>query len=324
MKKYKISETDMRVSRIGYGCMGIGGRWDSTALTLDEKSAAVRAVGAAFEQGITFYDHADIYASGKSEIVFSEALKQISGLREKITIQSKCGIRFQGDPGPDSPMRYDFSYEHIMNSVNGSLKRLNTDVIDVLLLHRSDPLIEPEEVAKAFDELHQAGKVRYFGVSNFNAGQIALLQSYLDHPLVVNQLELNLLHSHLINDGIITNQLEGPYSSSAGVLDYCRLNNILIQAWGPVARGRLINPPVDAKDNVKNVAGLIADYAEKKETSIEAIVLAWLLKHPAGIQPIIGTTNVERIAASCKADEIDLSREEWFCLFNAARGNPVP
>ena len=324
MNDYSLPNAKLQISRIGYGCMGIGGSWDETPLTPEQKTAAVKAVATAFEQGITFYDHADIYANGKSEIVFAEAMKQISGLRDNITIQSKCGIRFPGNPYPNSPMRYDFSYEHIINSVEGTLRRLQTESIDILLLHRPDPLMEPEEVAKAFEKIHRAGKVSYFGVSNFNAAQIALLQHSLDQPLVVNQLELNLLHSHLINDGILTNQTAGRYAASAGTLDYCRLNNILIQAWGPVARGQLFNPSADAAENVKNVAELIAQYAQQKETSKEAITLAWLLKHPAGIQPIIGTTNVERIKASCQADRIELSREEWYTLFNAARGNPVP
>lgn len=324
MKKYLITNTNLEVSKLAYGCMGIGGSWDTAPLTKEVTSKAIASVSIALENGITFFDHADIYAKGKSEFVFGEVLKEMNGIRENIVIQSKCGIRPKGSPNPNSPGRYDFSYEHIINSVESSLNRLGIEQLDILLLHRPDPLMEPEEVAKAFDELHLNGKVQYFGVSNFNHGQMALLQKSLDHPIVVNQIEISLLHNHVINDGILVNQTSGQYAASTGILDYCRLSNVQVQAWSPIALGKIFNPPIDADENVINLAKQLSVYAEEKRTSKEAIALAWLMKHPIGIQPVIGTTNPERIANSCKADEIILSREEWYTLFTIARGNPIP
>jgi predicted oxidoreductase len=324
MEKYLIPNTDLEVSKIAYGCMGLGKTWDTSPLTENIKANAFDSVISAIENGINFYDHADIYAKGKSEQVFGEVLKEVKGIRNNMIIQSKCGIRFKGSPNSDSPGRYDFSYDHIVNSVDGSLNRLGIEQLDILLLHRPDPLMEPEEVAKAFEELKQNGKVKYFGVSNFNTGQLALLQNSLDQPIVINQIEISLLHNHVINEGILANQTRGEYSGSSGILDYCRLNNILVQAWSPVAKGKIFNPPSDADKYVIDLANEISVLAEEKETSKEAIALAWLMKHPIGIQPIVGTTNPERITNSCKADEVTFSREEWYRLFTIARGNPVP
>jgi predicted oxidoreductase len=322
LKSYRIPQTDLEVSRLAYGCMQIGGSWSAEPMTDVEKTAALKVVRTAYEQGLNFFDHADIYTRGKSEAVFAEALRDMP--RDQIVIQSKCGIRFPGQPQPDDPQRFDFSYEHIINSVEGSLGRLGTDYLDILLLHRPDALVEPEEVARAFDELHQAGKVRYFGVSNHNVWQMALLQKHVAQPLVVNQLEINLLHSYLINDGILVNQTANIYAGATGILDYCRLHDIFVQAWSPVAGGRFFNPPAGAPEHIQKTAELVASMAAAKQTSHEAIVLAWLLRHPAGIQPIIGTTKPERVIASCLADGISLSREEWYALFIAGRGEALP
>lgn len=324
MNKYLIPHTDLEVSKIIYGCMGIGGSWDDDPLSEDVISNAIDSVSTALEYGITIFDHADIYAKGKSELVFGKVLKEIREARDNMIIQTKCGIRAEGTPNTNSPTRYDFSHEHIMNSVDGSLSRLGIEQLDILLLHRPDPLMEPDEVAKAFDELYKNGKIRYFGVSNFNPGQLALLQNSLDYPIIVNQIEISLTHHHVINDGILANQLSGKYAAATGVLDYCRLNNIQVQAWSPVDQGKIFNPLESAEANVKELAKQIAVYANEKETSKEAIALAWLLKHPAGIQPVIGTTNPQRIINSCKANEVVLSREEWYNLFSIARGNSVP
>ena len=323
MNTYPLPHTDLRVSRIAYGCMNLGGSWNNTPPTPDEKRTAARLLETALEQGINFFDHADVYARGKSEAVFGEFLAASPGLRETILLQSKCGIRFADDPVPGVPGRYDFSCEHLIHSVEGSLRRLQTDYLDILLLHRPDPLVEPEEVARAFDELHQSGKVRYFGVSNHTAGQIALLQKHLRQPLVANQVELNLLHAGLIEEGILANQEGMPYTAAMGTLDHCRLNGIMIQAWAPVAGGSLITPPPHADSHTHRVATLISKLATEKGTPKEAIALAWLLRHPAPIQPIIGTTNRERLIASCAADAVTLSREEWYALLVAARGKPV-
>jgi predicted oxidoreductase len=324
LKTYALPHTDVKISHLGYGCMNLGGRWDPTPLTKAEKVAAVDAVVAAVEAGITLFDHADIYTYGKSETAFAEVWQRLPGLREKIVLQSKCGIRLAGEPDHDHPDRYDSSYAHILASVEGILRRLQTDYLDILLLHRPDPLVEPDEVARAFAALHARGAVRYFGVSNHTAAQVELLQRSLDQPLLINQVELNLLHSFLIDEGILFNQQAAPSAPAAGTLDYCRQHDILIQAWAPLAQGKLSNPPPEGPDRVKRAAEVVARLAETKQTTREAIVLAWLLRHPAPIQPIIGTTRPERIRTCCLADEIELSREEWYLLFEAARGAPVP
>jgi predicted oxidoreductase len=285
---------------------------------------AGRMLATALEQGITLFDHADIYARGNSETVFGEALRQIPDARDKIVLQSKCGIRPSNDPNPGDPGRYDFSYDHIIRTVEGSLTRLQTDHLDLLLLHRPDALVEPEEVARAFSELHGAGKVRYFGVSNHSPAQIELLKRYVIQPLVANQLEVNLIHNYMIEEGILINQPAARFAASSGLLDYCRLNDILIQAWSPVASGQLIDPKPNASEHVQAAAKRVAELAAAHGTTREAIALAWLLRHPAGIQPIIGTTNVDRLLASCQADAVTLTREEWYSLLNAARGASVP
>lgn len=326
MKTQKIAGTTLEVSRIAYGCMGIGGGWGAEGITEQTTRTAVAAISAALEQGINFFDHADIYARGKSEAVFAQMWQERPGLRQAIVLQSKCGIRFAGDPDERAPGRYDFSYEHIIASVEGSLKRLQTDYLDVLLLHRPDALVEPEEVARAFDALQQSGKVRYFGVSNHTPPQIELLRRNVQQPLVVNQLQLSLLHTHLIDTGIVTNQDRPEHQVRGdGTLEYCRLHDITVQPWSPLARGLLSGRAQQEPDAATTEAAqVVADLAAAKGVSREAIVIAWLLRHPAHFQPIIGTTNPERIQAACEADGVELSREEWYSLFVAARGARVP
>lgn len=324
MKTIPLPHTELHISRIAYGCMNLGGSWDTTGLREGEKKHAAQLIATALDQGINFFDHADIYTRGKSEAVFGDFLTNHPGIREKIILQTKCGIRFADDPLPGVPGRYDFSYEHILRSVDGSLRRLQTDYVDILLLHRPDPLMEPEEVAQAFDHLHQSGKVRYFGVSNHTGPQIAFLQKHLRHPLVANQVEINLIHAGLIVEGILANQGGVPYTAAMGTLDYCRQHNLLLQAWSPVAGGHLINPAPQLESRIHRTATLISKMAAEKKTTKEAIALSWLLRHPAPIQPIIGTTNKARLIDSCAADQITLSREEWYTLLIAAWGKPVP
>jgi predicted oxidoreductase len=240
-------------------------------------------------------------------------------------VQSKCGIRFGGEPDPASPHRFDFSYEHITRSVEGSLKRLKTGYLDVLLLHRPDPLVEPEEVARAFDELHQAGKVRWFGVSNHTAAQLALLQHYVRQPIVANQVAFNVIHTHMLDEGIIFNQSNPKLARDEGTIEYCRLHNITLQAWGSLAWGQLTGRPVEKpSESVTRTSALVADMAREKGVSGEAILIAWLLRHPAKIQAIIGTTHPQRIATSCQGDAVTLTREEWYRLFVSGRGENLP
>lgn len=317
MKQYLVPGTTLPVSSIAYGCMHLSTAWDDTPLTATERSRARALVELALAQGINLFDHADIYACGKGERLFGEILQSSPGLRQRMVLQSKCGIRFAAD---GAPARYDFSRGHLLASVEGILRRLRTDHLDLLLLHRPDPLMQPEEVASAFDALHASGKVAHFGVSNHGASQISLLQHHLDQPLVVNQVELSLLHHALVSDGILFNQ---PGDSGAGrTLDHCREHGILIQAWSPLAGGRLFADP--AAKETRPAAELVTRLAESKGVAPEAILLAWLLKHPAGIQPIVGTTHPGRLVASCQADTIELSREEWYALLAATRGAGVP
>ncbi|MET0581277.1 MAG: aldo/keto reductase [Pseudoxanthomonas sp.] len=314
MQTCRIPNSELEVARIGYGCMHLSHAWDDEPVSASEISATLKIVGSALELGIALFDHADIYARGKSELLFGQALRQMPGLRDRIVLQSKCGIRFADDPRAGTPARYDFSHDHILSSVEGSLRRLGTDHLDILLLHRPDPLAEPAEVASAFDELQRSGKVRHFGVSNHSASQISLLRKYVDQPLSINQIELSLLHHHPISESILVNQTEVPYTGATGLLDYCRENDILIQAWSPLAGGRLSGA----------AAALAAQLAQARGVTAEAILLAWLLKHPAQIQPIVGTTHPERLAGSCQADDVELSREEWYSLLAAVRGASVP
>nr|WP_298132638.1 aldo/keto reductase [uncultured Pseudoxanthomonas sp.] len=322
MKTHFLAD-GLPTSRIAYGCMQLSRAWDATPVSADERRHAQRLIETALANGITLFDHADIYARGKSEQVFGDVLRASPGLRERMVLQSKCGIRFADDP-PGAPGRYDFSHAHIVGSVEGSLSRLGVDHLDVLLLHRPDALVEPEDVARAFDALHAAGKVRHFGVSNHTPGQIDLLRRYVRQPLVANQVELSLLHHHLIDDGVVANTTGHAYASAAGTLDHCRLHDIRVQAWSPLAGGRLATTSEFADPVIRATSTLLRQLAEEKGVTPEAVQLAWLLRHPAGIQPIVGTTDPVRLVACCAADSVTLSREEWYALFTAARGDRVP
>jgi predicted oxidoreductase len=335
VKKQAIAHTHLSVSRIVYGCMGLGGGWEPGQATEQSKKEAVAAVRAALDEGINFFDHANIYGRGKAEEAFSAVWKEIPGLREKIVVQTKCGIRFANDSAQGVPGRYDFSRDHILESVEGSLRRLKTDFIDILLLHRPDALVQPEEVAEAFERLHFSGKVRSFGVSNHSTAQIELLRRWVTQPLVVNQLELNLVHNQLFNAGITTDQHVNLRTVQLeGTLDYCRRSDITVQAWSPLAHGAFAKAlaggaAAGAKGaqqdpRIMAAAQAAKAMADRKGVDMDAILLAWILRHPAGIQPVIGTTKPERIRAACKADAVELSREEWYSLFVVGRGGPVP
>ena len=342
MKTYDLARTDLVVSRIAYGCDHMG-NWDKEPLSTDELAQAALVIRAAHDSGVTLFDLADIYAFGKTEAAFGAILKESPGLREGIVLQSKCGVRYPDEPRPGDPPRVDCSGQHIIDSVEGSLRRLGTDYLDILLLHIPDVLVEPEEVADAFDALHQSGKVRYFGVSNHTASQIALLQKWVRQPLVVNQVQLSLDHSYPIAAGNeytleimdhLLLQLElfsgrqeyDPHHryhhsytavEEAGTIDYCRLHDIRVQAWSPL-RGAMLEPPETVEPHVRQTVNLLRRFAEEKGTTIHAVALAWLLRHPAGIIPIIGSTKPEHIAQNCAADDIVLSREEWYALFRAS------
>ena len=320
MKTYRIPKTDLTVSRIAYGCMKIGGTWDHAPISSEVEATARDTVAAALDCGINFFDHADIYTAGKSETLFGRILKSTPGLRDRIVLQSKVGIRFANDAYlSGEPARYDFSHDHILRSTEAILARLGIDHLDILLLHRPDPLVEPAEVARAFDSLHRSGKVRHFGVSNHTPGQIELLRHYVRQPLVVNQLEFSLAQPALVVEGFLANRAGATAEANlaSGTLDYCRRHEISVQAWSPVGGGKLLNPDHPA-------AAFIAGLAADKKVSPEAVLLAWIRRHPAGIQPVIGTTKAGRVRASAQADGVTFSREEWYALLAAARGQKVP
>lgn len=304
--------------------MGLGGGWNDAAIDESHVREAEAALDAALEVGINFFDHADIYTRGKAETVFGRVLKGRPGLREHVFLQTKCGIRF--GEGPRVPARYDFSACHILASVEGSLARLGVEYLDVLLLHRPDPLVEGEEVAEAFHRLNADGKVRHFGVSNMSEGQIRYLQAWLDVPVIVNQLEMGLTRIGFLETGVHVNQSAAQANTFPdGTLEYCRLENIQLQAWSPLAKGYLSGRSLDdAPESVRATAALVAEMAAERGVSREAVVIAWLLAHPAGIQPVIGTKTPERIRACAEALGLNLSREDWYALYVTARGRPLP
>ncbi|MFC4766191.1 aldo/keto reductase [Effusibacillus consociatus] len=324
MKIVPLNRRGIPVSRLVLGCMGLGGGWNQNPITSEHVKQASEAIESALSIGINMFDHADIYAFGKAEKVFGEVLKEQPNLREKMFIQSKCGIRFKESSGV--PGRYDFSEEHIRRSIDGILERLGVDYIDFLLLHRPDPLMDPEEVAETIHDLKASGKVRWFGVSNMSAGQIRLLQAYCDEPFVINQLEMSLAKIGWLETGVHVNQNAATENIfPEGTLEYCRLENIQIQAWGSLAQGVFSGKLVDDQsDSIKATAKLVQEMAEQKQTTPEAIVLSWLMKHPAGIQPVIGTVNPDRIRACEDAVNITLTRNEWYTLYVSSRGRALP
>ncbi|MDR4945218.1 aldo/keto reductase [Neobacillus cucumis] len=320
-----INENGLQASQLIYGCMGLGGGWNRNSIQPEHIKQAHEVVELALEHNINMFDHADIYAFGKAETVFGQVLKEDPALRENMIIQSKLGIRF---PNEDKgiPARYDFSKSYILESVDGILSRLNIDYLDVLLLHRPDALMDAREVGEAFHKLKDSGKVHYFGVSNMSAGQIRLLQRYTNEKIVVNQLEMSLDKIGWVETGVHVNQIAARDNVfPEGTLEYCQLENIQLQAWGSLAKGLYTGVDLgNASENVKNTALLVQKFAEEKQVSKEAIVLAWLMKHPASIQPIIGTTNLDRLQACTEAVNVTLSRDEWYSLYVSSRGVSLP
>jgi predicted oxidoreductase len=309
-------------SQLVYGCMGLGGGWNSNPISSTEVKQASEVIDTALDVGINVFDHADIYTLGKAEQVFGKALQASPELREKMIIQSKCAIRFNDDAGPK---RYDFSAEWITDSVHKSLAQLHTDYLDILLLHRPDPLMDLEEVVETLSNLVSNGKIRQLGVSNMHTGQIALLQSALNIPIVANQIEMSLAHIDWLESGITTNTNAGRNNSfDTGLLEYCQINNIQIQAWGSLAQGKITSSQLATDARTKAIVKCVEQYAGQYQCSTEAIALAWLSRLPMGIQPIIGTTNLNRIRACSQAHEIFLEREHWYQLYEVARGSEMP
>lgn len=305
MKSIHIAGTDLDVSEISLGCMRISGM---------SNADISRLIHTSLDAGVTFFDHADVYGGGQSEAKFAEALDMTPTLRASMHIQTKCGIR-KG--------MFDFSKEHILEAVDGSLKRLRTDYLDVLLLHRPDALVEPEEVAEAFTILETSGKVRYFGVSNQNPMQIELLTKFVKHKIVFNQLQLSITNTGMIDAGINVNmEIDHSIDRDGSILDYCRLHDITIQPWSPFQFGFFEGVFLD-NDKFPELNRVIDELAAAKGVANTAIAIAWILRHPARMQPIVGTTNAERLKDICKASDITLTRQEWYQIYLAA-GNKLP
>ena len=309
------------VSSLAFGCMGLGGGWDDSVITEQSQRHAYSAIDAALAHGINFFDHADIYTRGKAEQVFGRYLQQAPAARAKMFIQTKCAIRFADEQGPG---RYDFSADYIIRSVEQSLSSLNTDYLDLLLLHRPDPLMQPEQVAQAFRQLQQQGKVRHFGVSNMGWAQMQWLQTALGQPLLVNQLQMSLADIDWLEETVLTGMPQGQqHHFGYGTVEYCLQHGIQLQSWGSLAKG-IYSGASCQTDAQQATAALVAQLAEQYRCSREAIVLAWLMRHPAAVQPVIGTANPGRIAACAEATTISLSREHWYQLYVSRRGQPLP
>ncbi|PGT76731.1 MULTISPECIES: aldo/keto reductase [Bacillaceae] len=305
MRTMKLGKSTLDVPVVSVGCMRINSL---------ERNEAEHFVQTAMELGANFFDHADIYGGGECEEIFADAIHMNDDVREKIILQSKCGIR-NG--------MFDFSKDHILESVDGILRRLKTDYLDVLLLHRPDTLMEPEEVAEAFDTLESSGKVRHFGVSNQNPMQIQLLKKSVKQTIVANQLQLSITNSTMISNGFNVNmENEAAVNRDASVLEFCRLHDITIQPWSPFQFG-FFEGVFLGNEKFPELNQKIDEIAKKYEVSNTTIAIAWLLRHPAQMQPVIGTMNEGRLKDCVKASDIKLTREEWYSIFRAA-GNVLP
>ncbi|MGN7965615.1 aldo/keto reductase [Microbacterium sp. 22179] len=287
----------------------------------DKDDAHIRALyDSARAAGIDFFDHADIYGGRMHhcESRFAAALRLTAAERDEIVLQTKCGIV------PDKGM-FDFSYEHIVAQVEGSLRSLRTDRLDVLLLHRPDALVEPEEVARAFDELEASGKVRAFGVSNHTPRQIDLLRTAVRQPLVANQLQLSITHAPIIAQPIAMNMAAEDQSivrDGGGIVEYCRINGITIQAWSPF-QGGFFTGVFLGNPQYAELNAVIDRLAAAHGVTPIAIATAWIVRHPAQMQVVLGTTTPERVTDAAAGADVELTREEWYELFRAA-GHLLP
>lgn len=316
MKTQNLGTSPLISTRLSFGNMRCVGTWNIAEANADRRAAGVAAHVAALEAGYTLFDTADIYCHGVCEEVLGQFLREVPGARDRILIATKCGIRFPGDSAPDAPHRFDFSRQHILWSCDQSLRRMGIDTIDLYQLHRPDYLMNPPEIADAFETLHRAGKVRYFGVSNFSPSQLTMLQSMLPFPLIVNQVEIHLGRLACFEDG---------------TLDQCIEKNVTPLAWSPLgggwlgsgaSRGPNLNDPLHGQK--RWVLKVLDDVAGELGVSRTVAAVAWLLKHPAKIIPIIGSRNPQSIRDVARADEVEMSREQWYRLLVAARGKPLP
>lgn len=304
MKTIDIGKSGLNASALGIGCMRI------SELSVKETE---ELIDTALGLGINLFDHADLYSGGVCEELFGKVLAQRPSLREQMILQSKCGIR-QG--------YYDLSKDYILTSVDQILDRLKTDYLDLFLLHRPDTLMEPEEIAEAFDRLFRSGKVRAFGVSNMNPSQIELLQAATGHRLLVNQMQFSLACSGMVDSGIHANVPSGRDSRDSSVLEYCRLKDITIQTWSPLQYG-FFKGVFLGSDKYPDLNAKLDSLAEKYGVEPAAVAIAWILRHPAGMQVLTGSKSRRRIVQMAAAAQVDLTREEWYGLYCAA-GNVLP
>ena len=309
MRTQNLGKSSLVSTRLSYGCMRVAGTWDPKTFTPELEREGVKAILAAYEAGYTLFDHADIYGRGLCESVHGKVLRENPSLKKQTVLVSKCGIRWQDDPRPGAPHRYDFSYEHIVWSCEQTLKRLGVDAIDLYLLHRPDLLADPTDIAKAFVQLKQQGKVKEFGVSNFRPAMLTAVQSACPMPLVVNQVEIHPSRLDCFTDG---------------TLDQCLADKITPMAWSPLAGGRLGDGGKAATPKEAALIELLDSMAKGYGVSRTVLVLAWLLKHPSGIIPVVGSVKPERIKDSVKADALDLNREDWYRVLLSARGEALP
>jgi predicted oxidoreductase len=314
METQHLCSSEIKVSRLSYGCMRISGSWDRTKVDAETIQRGIGLIETAIETGYTFFDHADIYGDTACESIFGQALAKHPYWRDRMVIASKCAICFEDEPTPGRPHRYDFSYDHIIRSVEDSLKRLQTDRLDLLMLHRPDFLADPHEIAIAFDELRAAGKVLEFGVSNFRPTLLSMVQSALSFPLQVNQVEIHPLRLDSFTDG---------------TLDQCLEKKVTPMAWSPLAGGKLgsgqvADPASSNHLHLSNLLAVLDQAALEFDTDRTSIVLAWLLRHPAKIIPVIGTVKPENIRIAARAPEIKMDRDTWYRILLAARGEKLP
>jgi predicted oxidoreductase len=314
MKTIALGVSSLTGSRLAYGCWRVAGTWNPAEVTRENRESGRRAVIAAFEAGYTLFDNADIYCRGEAEKILGTVLKEVSGMRERVQVLTKCGVRPPDYPRPGSPHCWDFSAEYIVKSCEGSLKRMGIETIDIYMLHRPDYLADPREIARAFVQLRDAGKVRWFGVSNFRPSLVTALQVVCPMPLIAHQIEISLARLDSFTDG---------------TLDQCLIEKITPMAWSPLAGGlvgagatRLL--PAQQAYRPEKFLPVLEEIGQARQASRTVVALAWLLKHPSNIIPIIGSTNPDRIREAVKATELELTREEWYRLLTAARGEPLP
>lgn len=319
-------------SRLILGTMNLGA-WDDSPVTTEDINQAFDLVTQAIELGINVIDLADIYTYGKSEKIIGELFKRERSLRHHLILQSKVGIKL---PPLNTPIKhtkhYDLSADWISESVDNSIKRLHNQNLDILFLHRPDPLLELEPMMEALSKLHEQGKFEYLAVSNMHAGQLAWLQSATSIPIIANQLEMSLEKAGFVEDGITTNMDENnQHGFPRGTLEFCQQAGIQLQAWGALSQGLYSGDEIDEKTYtedkltaIKTTRELTQTLAQEYGVDKNAIILAWLLRHPSGIQPVLGTSKSSRLKGLSQAMNIELSREHWYALFEASRGQEVP